>query len=205
MNKCMFTGRLTREPAYKAKGYDKNSMIAFTLAVNNSFGDTEKTLFIDCSAFDSLADRLSTELYKGVKVLVEGVLYTYDSQYGNNKLALTLKDCEIVQHTNAYLKQHSNILKDIEKRTEEVIKEAELYGDNSENSVSSKSYSKKKSKKSESKVKEPVYDWAEIEKSLGMEPGSSGHGTKTYNKYGLEEDEDGFIVCSGDEEGLPFD
>lgn len=177
----MFTGRLTREPAYKAKGFDKTSIIAFTLAVNNGFGDTEKTLFIDCSAYGSLADKLSTELYKGVKVIVEGVLYTYDSQYGNNKLALTLKDCEIVQHTSAYLKKNNNILKDIEKRTDEVIKEASEFANNDTNKFNKKS---------------KAVSWDEIEKSLAVEK---------ENKYGLDEDGDGFLVCSEDDIELPFD
>jgi single-stranded DNA-binding protein len=127
MNKCIFTGRLTKDPAYQKASKDKSSFVAFTLAVTNGYGDTEKTMFIDCCANGYLADALNDSLYKGVKVIAEGQFYTYDSKYGNNKLALNLKECEIVQHTKSYLEKHADVERDAEIRKSNVLDEYALF------------------------------------------------------------------------------
>lgn len=176
MNKFLVTGRLTREPAYMEKDSEKSSYLAFTLAVDNGFGDTEKTLWLNCCASGALADRLHKELYKGVKVLAEGVFYTYDSKYGNDSLALKLKDCDIVTHTKAYLQAHPEVVKQQEERVKEIIEEARKF----EGLPKSKSVDK--NYKSESEFME-ILDG--------------------FDKTGLELDEDGFVLA-GDCD-LPFD
>ena len=182
MNKCVFTGRLTKEPVYMAKTKDKMSFLAFTLAVTNGYGDTEKVMFIDCSANSSLADRLNSILYKGVKVIVDGQLYTYDSKYGENKIALNLKDCEIVTHTKAYLEKNKHIKKEIEERQNEIINEAVIYqyGD----------------KREEMTGKGKAVDWDKIERELGY---------KDSKLSDLPTDEEGFMQIDEDDIGLPFD
>lgn len=134
MNYAVYEGRLTDDPFFRNGGdeggtgalriKDKlpeylrdKSYIQFTIASNNTRGDTEKTMYITCSVYGQLADDLNKKLYKGVKVLASGVPYDYDGGGLRNNRGLMLSDCEILQHTLAYSTKHSDLI-EIEAREE---------------------------------------------------------------------------------------
>lgn len=195
MNKCLFTGRLTKDPTFKKKTNKMDAFVAFSIAVTNGYGDNERTFYLDCSTYGRLAEWISDNCYKGVKVLVEGVFYTYDSKYGNNKFCLDLKSCEIVQHTRAYIEENPQVLRDIDKHTSELLNEALLF--------------------TEKKKQTKVETWEDIEKMLegedykknNPELNSSIEQLPIYDMkgIGLPVDEDGFMVINEEDVELPFD
>ena len=69
MNKCIFIGRLCRDPEIK---YAKDNMCVakFTLAVNRR--DKEVTDFISCTAFAKIAEFCEKYIKKGTKIALEG-------------------------------------------------------------------------------------------------------------------------------------
>lgn len=68
MNKVILVGNLTADPEVQDKSGKK--VLKFTVAVDTYNG----TEFIDCTAFDKLAQAMGDNLNKGSKVLVEGHL-----------------------------------------------------------------------------------------------------------------------------------
>lgn len=190
MNKCIFTGRLTKDPAFKKKTNKIDAFVAFSLAVTNGYGDKERTFYLDCSTYGWLAEWINDNCYKGVKVIVEGTFYTYDSKYGNNKLCLDLKACEIVQHTKAYIEENPQVLREIEQHTSDLLNEALLF--------------------TETKKQTKAETWEDIEKMLSGDDYSKApdKDTKVYpgnsGKLNLPVDDDGFISIDEDDVDLPF-
>jgi single-strand DNA-binding protein len=87
-NKVILIGNLTRDPEirYIASGA---AVTKFTLAVNRRSKQAEETDFIDCVAWDKLAETCNTYLKKGMSCLVEGRLSirSYDDKDGNKRKA----------------------------------------------------------------------------------------------------------------------
>lgn len=187
MNKCIFTGRLTKDPVYKKKTSKMDSFVAFSLAVRNGYGDTERTFYVDCSTYGWLADEINEKCYKGVMVVVEGTFYTYDSKYGKDKLGVYLKSCEIAQHTKAYIEEHPEVLEEGRERFGNVMNEYVLLVDN---------------KKKPAVSKEDT--WEKIE-ALLMSDEFNKENDEASSKLGLELDEDGFIKVDENDIDLPFD
>ena len=142
MNFAMYEGRLTDTPFFRAgeetggentlrikdklPDYLRNkSYIQFTVASDNTRGDTEKTMYITCSVYGALADELNKCLYQGVKVIVSGTPYDYDGGGIRNNRGLILTDCEIIQHTLAYTTKHKNVLD--ANRDEEIERQQSEY------------------------------------------------------------------------------
>lgn len=70
MNRIVLSGRLTRDAEVnKTKG--GNTVVEMRIAVNIS---AEKTLFIDVSAWNSIALNIAEYLTKGTKIIVDGML-----------------------------------------------------------------------------------------------------------------------------------
>lgn len=71
MNNCIFTGRVTRDIELKTVGKEGNVTIGnFSLAVNEGFGEKEKTSFFNLTAFGKSAESLNKYVNKGQKILV---------------------------------------------------------------------------------------------------------------------------------------
>lgn len=172
MNKCFFGGRLTRDPVYKESANGVETL-AYTMAIQTGYGEHEETMFLDCIMYGASAARYNDKLYKGVKIIAEGSLYSYsytdrDSKKVEKK-ALKVKDCEIMMHTKAYMEAHPSN-RDKKESTPET-------GENWEGwNVSGMSGRK-------SSVKSGV-----------------GH----IGRYGIPEDEDGFMVVDEEDTDLPF-
>lgn len=111
MNICIFTGRLVKDPSYR-DDRDERPTLGFTLAINNGFGDKQNTVFMDCITSGKLADVFKDRLYKGVKIIIEGYLYSYTwvdkSGCNRHEKALYVKSIEIIAHTKAYLEEHKS-------------------------------------------------------------------------------------------------
>lgn len=94
MNNQSFVGNLTRDPVLKTGAEGKNRVL-FTVAVNEGERGTpsEKSHFLDFTAFGTLADNIAASLKSGMRVVVTARVDTYkrevtitDAQTGQPKL-----------------------------------------------------------------------------------------------------------------------
>ena len=87
-NKIVLVGNLVRDPEirYIQSGA---AVTKFTLAVNRRSKQQEETDFIDCVAWDKLAETCNTYLKKGMSVLVDGRLSirSYETEEGEKRKA----------------------------------------------------------------------------------------------------------------------
>lgn len=83
MNNVQLLGRLTKDVELRVSKKNKKSFAYFTLAVSNG----EDAMFIDCVAFDKLAETIEKYVKKGNRLLVEGSInaFTYKDEDGNNR------------------------------------------------------------------------------------------------------------------------
>lgn len=74
MNKVILVGRVAQSPdiRYTPKG---KAVCSFSVAVNYQTKVREETDYIDCVAWDTLAETIGVLLVKGRKVAVEGRLH----------------------------------------------------------------------------------------------------------------------------------
>ena len=80
MNRIVLSGRLTHDAEINdTKG--GNTVVKMRMAVNIS---AEKTLFIDVSAWNTIALNIAKYLAKGTKIIVDGMLNVneYENKYG---------------------------------------------------------------------------------------------------------------------------
>jgi len=81
-------GNLTRDPEIRYVGSGA-AVTKFTLAVNRRSKQQEETDFIDCVAWDKLAETCNTYLKKGMSCLVDGRLSirSYETKEGEKRKA----------------------------------------------------------------------------------------------------------------------
>lgn len=68
---------------------NNNSVCQFTIAINDGYGDKERTDFIDCVAWNKRAESICKYCDKGVKVAVEGKLQTDTYEKDGKKIKTT--------------------------------------------------------------------------------------------------------------------
>ena len=87
-NRITLVGNLVRDPEIRYINSGA-AVCKFSLAVNRRTKQQEETDFIDCVAWDKLAETCNTYLKKGSNVLVEGrlVIRSYDDKDGNKRKA----------------------------------------------------------------------------------------------------------------------
>jgi single-strand DNA-binding protein len=87
-NRITLVGNLTRDPEIRYVGSGA-AVTKFTLAVNRRSKQQEETDYIDCVAWDKLAETCNTYLKKGMSCLVDGRLSirNYDDKDGNKRKA----------------------------------------------------------------------------------------------------------------------
>ena len=87
-NRITLVGNLTRDPEIRYVGSGA-AVTKFTLAVNRRSKQQEETDYIDCVAWDKLAETCNTYLKKGMSCLVDGRLSIrcYDDKDGNKRKA----------------------------------------------------------------------------------------------------------------------
>ncbi len=93
MNNSMFVGNLTADPVIR-EAASGNKRATFSVAVNEGDKDkgTEKTHFVNCTAFGTLGENMAGSLHKGQRVIVAGRLDTYrkDVQVDGKDVSLTM-------------------------------------------------------------------------------------------------------------------
>jgi single-strand DNA-binding protein len=102
-NRITLVGNLTRDPEIRYVGSGA-AVTKFTLAVNRRSKQQEETDYIDCVAWDKLAETCNTYLKKGMSCLVDGRLSirNYDDKDGNKR-----KATEVVVNTMQMLDRPS--------------------------------------------------------------------------------------------------
>ena len=81
MNKVIILGRLTADPEIRYTQAGK-AVASLTIAVNRGFG-SDSADFINCVAWEKLAEIIGNNLSKGSQVLVEGRMQ--NRSYENNQ------------------------------------------------------------------------------------------------------------------------
>ena len=86
MNKWIGCGRITKdiEIRYTQSG---KAVAGFSLAINEGYGEKKRTEYVDCVAWEKLAENLAQYQSKGSLVLVMGRLQkrSYDAQDGSKR------------------------------------------------------------------------------------------------------------------------
>jgi single-strand DNA-binding protein len=87
-NRITIVGNLTRDPEIRYINSGA-AVTKFTLAVNRRSKQQEETDFIDCVAWDKLAETCNTYLKKGMSVLCDGRLSirSYETKEGEKRKA----------------------------------------------------------------------------------------------------------------------
>lgn len=90
INHVSYQGRFTRD--LELRTANNISVINFTLAWSEKYGDKEVNCFINCVAYRGTAEFIKKYFEKGDMVLVEGKLVTrsYQDQQGNKKFMTDL-------------------------------------------------------------------------------------------------------------------
>ena len=94
-NRITLVGNLVRDPEIRYVGSGA-AVTKFTLAVNRRSKQQEETDYIDCVAWDKLAETCNTYLKKGMSCLVDGRLSirSYETKEGEKR-----KAAEVVVNT----------------------------------------------------------------------------------------------------------
>lgn len=71
INNFMVSGRIASDPELKHVGLDKNPVCNTSIAVDDGWGDTKKTMFFGCTFWGKAAEQAS-KLTKGSPVVLEG-------------------------------------------------------------------------------------------------------------------------------------
>ncbi len=87
-NRITLVGNLTRDPEIRYVGSGA-AVTKFTLAVNRRSKQQEETDYVDCVAWDKLAETCNTYLKKGMSCLVDGRLSirSYETKEGEKRKA----------------------------------------------------------------------------------------------------------------------
>ncbi|MGL5718805.1 MAG: single-stranded DNA-binding protein [Paraclostridium sp.] len=96
MNKCMLSGRLTKDAELSYIASTNTPKIVFTIAVDRNYQkdkNNKKSDFINCEMLGKGAEALNQYLTKGKPIMVEGELNIdqYQDQEGNKKSFTKIK------------------------------------------------------------------------------------------------------------------
>ena len=85
MNKVMLIGNISNDLEIK-KTQTGKSLLAFSVAVNEGFGEKKTTDFIKCRAWEKTADLIAQYCHKGSKIFVEGKYKTESYEKNGQKV-----------------------------------------------------------------------------------------------------------------------
>ena len=80
MNQISIVGNLTADPTIRVND-DGKSRATFTVAVNEGTGESERTHFVNVTAFGTLGENVAGSLHRGNRVVVVGRLNTYQRKF----------------------------------------------------------------------------------------------------------------------------
>lgn len=109
MNKCIFVGRLCRDPEVRnTQGENSSTIARFSIAVNRRFKNSEGNYdadFINCVAFGKTAEFIENYFKKGMAIGITGRLTTgsYTNKDGIKVYTtdVTVEEAEFVESKNA--------------------------------------------------------------------------------------------------------
>ena len=88
INSIILVGRIVNNLELRTTS-NNNSVCQFTIAINEGYGDKERTDFIDCVAWNKRAEMICKYCNKGVKVAVTGKLQTNSYEKDGKKIKTT--------------------------------------------------------------------------------------------------------------------
>lgn len=90
-NKTVVQGRLCADPEMR-QTQSGISVCSFRVAWSEKYKDTERKLFLSCTAWRGMADMICGYFYKGKEIVVEGSLHTeeYTDKEGTKRSAIKL-------------------------------------------------------------------------------------------------------------------
>lgn len=91
LNHMILQGRLVRDPEMRTT-QSGSSVVSFTVAWSEKYKETEKQLFLDCTAWSGTAELVSKYFAKGKEIAVEGKLYTekWEDKEGNKRSSIKM-------------------------------------------------------------------------------------------------------------------
>jgi single-strand DNA-binding protein len=102
-NIVVIQGRLTRPPELRMTQSNK-AVTSFTLANDTGFGDRKKTSFLDCVAWEKLAENISKMCDKGTMINVTGELgvreWTDKNDNKRKTVEITVRDFSFCESKN---------------------------------------------------------------------------------------------------------
>lgn len=101
-----------------------NSVCQFTIAINEGYGDKERTDFIDCVAWNKRAESICKYCDKGVKVAVEGKLQTDTYEKEGKKIKTT----KVLVNEIQFIEKIKNANNDSKEETTEETDPFEEFG-----------------------------------------------------------------------------
>ena len=107
MNKIYLTGRITKDIELKG---NENKFLSNTIAVydGKDKNNNDITYFFDFKAFNYVANKLSSQAQKGVKIAIEGVMKQdkWEDENGkHSKFVIYAESVEIIQEQPKQEKQ----------------------------------------------------------------------------------------------------
>ena len=100
MNKVIITDNITKDLEIR-KTQTGKSVLRFSIANNEGYGDKKVTTFINCQAWENTADLIGRYCAKGSKVLIDGAMKT--SSY--EKDGRTIVDTYVLVNSVEFLGQ----------------------------------------------------------------------------------------------------
>ena len=91
VNKAIIQGRVTAAPELRRTN-SGTAVTSFTVAWNDKYKETERTLFLNCVAWANNAEFCTKYLDKGREIVVEGVLGSrkWEDKNGNKRESVEL-------------------------------------------------------------------------------------------------------------------
>src|SRR5690606_33869481 len=90
MNNVTLVGRLGKDPEVK------ESVVKFSIATNDGFGDNKKTNWHSCVVFGKLKDIVSKYAKKGSEIAVSGSIDYYKSDDGKYFTSIIVRDVTLI-------------------------------------------------------------------------------------------------------------
>ena len=91
LNHMILQGRLVRDPEMRST-QSGSAVVSFTVAWSEKYKETEKQLFLDCTAWSGTADLVNKYFSKGKEIAVEGKLYTekWEDKEGSKRSSIKM-------------------------------------------------------------------------------------------------------------------
>lgn len=88
MNKAILIGNITRDLEIR-KTQNGRSVLEFSLAINEGYGDKKTTEYVNVTAWENIAERIANYCKKGSKIMVEGRIKTDSYERNGQKIYRT--------------------------------------------------------------------------------------------------------------------